>query len=455
MSTSVLWFRRDLRLADHPALVVALAAADEVVPLFVLDPALLDPAGAPRTAFLFGCLEHLAARTDGALVLRSGDPVVEVPRLADEVGADRVHVTADFGPYGHRRDEAVAAALAGQGRSLVRVGTPYATAPGSLTTGSGTSFKVFTPYFKAWQRVPLEAPEPAPEDPRWATGVEGVPLPPPPDLAGARILEPGEEAATRRLDRFVDEALERYGDDRDNPAVEGTSRLSVDLKYGTVHPRQLLARAGKGAGGDRFRFEVAWRDFYASILFERPETARHPLRSEMDAIQVDEGPAADERFRAWAEGRTGYPIVDAGMRQLLGEAYVHNRVRMIVASFLVKDLHLDWRRGARHFMRHLQDGDLASNNHGWQWVAGTGTDAAPYFRVFNPVTQGKRFDPEGAYIRRWVPELAGLEGAAIHEPWKTGGGEQGQLFAGYPPPIVDHAVERAEALRRYEALRAT
>ncbi len=455
MSTTVLWFRRDLRLADHPALLAALAAADRVVPLFVLDPALLGPAGAPRTAFLFGCLEHLLARTDGALVLRAGDPVVEVARLAAEVGADEVHVTADFGPYGHQRDERVAGALEGDGRSFVRTGTPYVTNPGSLTTGGGSPFKVFTPYFKAWQRVPLDPPVGAPERPCWAGGVVGVALPPSPALGDTRISEPGEEAATRRLDRFVDEALERYDDDRNTPAVEGTSRLSVDLKYGTVHPRQLLARAGKGAGGDRFRFEVAWRDFYASILFEQPETARHPLRQEVGAIEVDEGPDADERYEAWAKGRTGYPIVDAGMRQLLGEAYVHNRVRMIVASFLVKDLHLDWRRGARHFMRHLQDGDLASNNHGWQWVAGTGTDAAPYFRVFNPVTQGKRFDPDGAYIRRWVPELAGLEGAAIHEPWTRAAGEQGDLFADYPPPMVDHAVERAEALRRYEALRTT
>ena len=453
MAASVLWFRRDLRLADHPALLAALAAAEEVVPLFVLDPALLGPAGAPRTAFLFGCLEHLRGATGGALVLRQGDPVEEVPRLAAEVGAEEVHVTADFGPYGHRRDEAVAVSLARDGRALVRVGTPYVSTPGSLTTGGGTPFKVFTPYFKAWQQVPLDPPATAPGDPVWASGVEGVDQPPAPDLGGTRILEPGEEAALARLDRFVEEALERYDEDRNSPAVEGTSRLSVDLKYGTLHPRQLLARAGGGAGGDRFRSEVAWRDFYASILFEQPETARQPLRVEMGAIEVDEGPEADERFSAWAEGRTGYPIVDAGMRQLLGEAYVHNRVRMIVASFLVKDLHLDWRRGARHFMRHLQDGDLASNNHGWQWVAGTGTDAAPYFRVFNPVTQGKRFDPEGAYIRRWVPELAGVAGDAVHEPWTLGPSAQGDLFGTYPAPIVDHADERAEALRRYEAIR--
>jgi deoxyribodipyrimidine photo-lyase len=191
-------------------------------------------------------------------------------------------------------------------------------------------------------------------------------------------------------------AVARYADDRDRPALEGTSRISVDLKYGCLHPRQVLTGLGGGDGAATFASELAWRDFYATILAEQPETARQPLREEMGAIRVDEGPDADARFEAWAAGRTGYPIVDAGMRQLLGEAWVHNRVRMIVASFLVKDLHLDWRRGARHFLRHLQDGDLASNNHGWQWVAGTGTDAAPYFRVFNPVTQGRKFDPTGS-----------------------------------------------------------
>ena len=454
MTTTVLWFRRDLRLADHPALLAALGAADEVVPLFVLDPALLGPAGAPRTAYLFGCLEELGRATGGALVLRHGDPAVEVPRLAADVGADRVHVTEDFGPYGRRRDDLVERALGRAGRSLVRVGTPYAVAPGTLTTAGGTPFKVFSPYFRAWQQVAQPPPSPAPDRPRWAEGVDGVPLPPAPDLGATTILPPGEEAATGRLDRFVAGAVGRYADDRDRPGVAGTSRISVDLKYGCLHPRQVLARLGPGEGGSTFASELAWRDFYATILFEQPGTARQPLREEMAAMRVDEGPDAEARFAAWAEGRTGYPVVDAGMRQLLGEAWVHNRVRMIVASFLVKDLHLDWRRGARHFMRHLQDGDLASNNHGWQWVAGTGTDAAPYFRVFNPVAQGKRFDPDGDYIRRWVPELRDVAGGAVHEPWTLAAAGQGELFGAYPPPVVDHARERAEALARYEELRS-
>jgi deoxyribodipyrimidine photo-lyase len=458
MTTALLWFRRDLRLADHPALVEALASADQVVPAFVLDPVLLGPAGAPRVAFLFGCLDDLHRRTGGALVLRSGDPVEQIPRLAEEVEASEVFVTEDFGPYGARRDDAVAGALAAAGRQLVAVGTPYAVAPGVLRTGSGTPFKVFTPYYRAWRAHGADAPLPVPDDPAWARGVGTDALPSTPDLGGGSVLAPGEDAAKDRLAAFVGTDAARYGERRDLPATAGTSRLSVYLKYGCLHPRQVLARLGRGPGPDTFRSELAWRDFYAGVLAERPESARRALRPVPGALRVDEGPEADARFAAWAEGRTGYPLVDAGMRQLLGECWMHNRVRMVVASFLVKDLHLDWRRGARHFMRHLQDGDLASNNHGWQWVAGTGTDAAPFHRIFNPVSQGRRFDPSGDYIRRWVPELRGIPGGAVHEPWKLAADAQRSLFEGgggaaYPPPLVDHAVERREALARFEEAR--
>jgi deoxyribodipyrimidine photo-lyase len=227
--------------------------------------------------------------------------------------------------------------------------------------------------------------------------------------------------------------------------------MSVHLKYGAVHPRTLLAdlagRAGEGA--DTLRTELAWRDFYADVLWHHPETARENFDRRYDALPWDSGAEADAHFEAWATGRTGFPIVDAGMRQLRETAWVHNRVRMIVASFLVKDLHLHWTRGARHFMRYLADGDLASNQHGWQWAAGTGTDAAPFFRVFNPVSQGERFDPHGDYVRRFVPELRDVRGAAVHRPWELPGGPPG----GYPSPIVDHAEERREALTRFEHVR--
>ena len=438
MADAVLWFRRDLRLTDHPALQAALDAGDRVVPLFVLDPALLGPAGDARKAFLFGCLRDLHEQTGGALVVRAGDPTVVVPAVAEEVGADEVHVTADFGPYGGWRDELVDLALDG---GLVRVGTPYAVAPGEVRTGSGGAYRVFSPFQRAWRRHGWDRPLPAPRSPSWAT-LDGEAIPDAPDVP---ILRPGERAALDRL-RRLDTVLDGYGTQRDVPADEhGTSRLSPYLKYGCVHPRQVLARLGRGADADRFRSEVAWREFYAHVLAEWPETARRSFRPEMSTMQVDDD---DERFEAWATGTTGYPIVDAGMRQLLAESWMHNRVRMIVASFLVKDLHLDWTRGARHFMRHLQDGDLASNQHGWQWVAGTGTDPSPYVRVFNPTVQGRRFDPDGTYVRRWVPELRGIQGGAVHEPWALPDGPP----AGYPDPIVDHGTERQEALRRFAAV---
>ena len=273
-------------------------------------------------------------------------------------------------------------------------------------------------------------------------------MPAAPDLGDTTLLPPGEVAGRERLERFLADGVRDYAERRNQPATEGTSRLSPYLKYGCVHPRTVVAGLGRGRGADGLRTELAWRDFYGTILAARPDSARAALRPAMEDLRTDAGPGADDRFAAWAEGRTGYPIVDAGMRQLWGEAWVHNRVRMIVASFLVKDLHLDWRRGARLFMERLQDGDLASNNHGWQWVAGTGTDPAPYVRVFNPVIQGERFDPAGAYVRRWVPELADVPAAHVHHPWTTPGGAP----AGYPPPMVDHAEERREALARYEAL---
>jgi deoxyribodipyrimidine photo-lyase len=244
---------------------------------------------------------------------------------------------------------------------------------------------------------------------------------------------------------FVEDGLDAYPERRNLPGVEGTSRMSVALRWGLVHPCELIDDLGASRAHEVFRKELAWREFYADVLFHRPETAQQNLQPKMNAMPVDTDAAARGRFVAWCDGMTGYPIVDAGMRQLLATGWMHNRVRMITASFLVKDLHLPWQWGARHFMRHLLDGDLASNNHGWQWTAGTGTDAAPYFRVFNPAAQSQRFDPDGAYIRRWVPELAGLSGSAVHEPGAA-------RPDGYPPPLVDHAREREEALARYKSV---
>ncbi len=444
-----MWFRRDLRLGDNPALLDA-CDSDGVLPLFVLDPALWGPAGLSRRSHLGASLRALDAslrqRQAGLSVVR-GDPVRQVVLAAKEVGATRVHVAADYGPYGRQRDTRVQAALAEHEITLVRTGSPYAVAPGRVKNGSGQSFKVFTPFSRAWAEHGWRAPVEAPTGVHWLEVDSPVDLPEPALPDGLELPQAGERAAARRWEAFLSEGLDHYGD-RDRPDLDTTSHMSVHLKWGEIHPRTMLAglsgRTSKAA--TTYRQELAWREFYADVLFARPETARDYLREEFAAMSYDE---PGERLDAWREGRTGYPIVDAGMRQLRATGWMHNRVRMIVASFLVKDLHLEWQHGARHFMRWLVDGDLASNNHGWQWVAGSGTDAAPYFRVFNPSTQGAKFDPDGAYVRRWVAELGDVDARYVHEPWTDPQG----VPDGYPEPIVDHKAERREALDRLEAIK--
>ncbi len=454
----VFWFRRDLRLADHPALEAA-AAHGPVVPVFVLDPSLLGPSGANRTAFLADSLRALdadLAEQGTRLIIRRGDPATRLHELAAEVGANRVVATDDLGPYGRRRDTAVGEHLSGLGMAVDFVDSPYAIPPGTVVTGGGTPYRVFTPFFRAWKAHGWPGAS-GPAEVEWFdTGeLPSAALPEPAPTSGLLPVA-GERAAWDRLEAFLADDVAEYDEARNDPGADRTSRLSPYLKYGQVHPRQLLARLDelddafpdRRVAHDVWRSELAWREFYAEVLWHRPETARHAVSPKMAAMRIDEGPVADERFAAWCEGRTGYPIVDAGMRQLVAEGWMHNRVRMIVASFLVKDLHLDWTRGARFFMEHLVDGDLASNQHGWQWVAGTGTDAAPYFRIFNPVSQGKKFDPGGVYVRRWVPEIAHLSDRDLHEPWSSRAGAP----AGYPGPLVDHAVERAESLARLKEL---
>ena len=448
MPAAVLWFRRDLRLGDHPALLAA-AGDGPVVALFVLDDALRRPSGAPRIAFLYRTLRALDAQLrvhGGALTVQRGQPENVVPAVARACGAGSVHISADFGPYGAARDERVAAALGDI--PLVRTGSPYAVAPGRVTKGDGTPFKVYMAFYRAWAEHGWRKPAASrPGDVTWRA-VDGTGIPDDPGLpAGLTLPGAGEAAALAAWRRFHRHRLDGYAGERDRPDLDRTSRMSPYLKFGSIHPRTILADLGPGDSA--YRREIAWREFYAAVLHFWPESAREYFQPAMSSMPYGTGRAADEAFAAWAAGRTGYPIVDAGMRQLLAEGWMHNRVRMIVASFLVKDLHIEWTHGARHFMRHLVDGDLASNQHGWQWTAGTGTDAAPYFRIFNPVTQGSKFDPDGAYIRRWVPELAGLVGREIHEPWQRAEG----LPDGYPERIVDHAKERSESLANYQALR--
>ena len=450
---SVLWLRRDLRRRDLPALGAASDATDgEVHVLFVIDPVLWDRAGPVRRGWLSAGIKAAAESYDGRLTVRVGDPVTKVGAFADEVGAGSVHVSAETTPYGVRRDRRVGERLEERGIEWVATGSPYAVGPGRVTTREGQPYRVFTPFARAWREHGWPDPAPTPRgvslgpdqsDDHAAKRLDRAIAECPVDLPPA-----GEDAAARRWRAFRGDHLSDYAGDRDRPDRPGTSRLSPYLKVGAIHPRTLLADlAGtRSEAARRFVDELAWREFYADVLHTEPPSAWRDLRPELRSMPYDE---PDGLVDAWKEGRTGFPIVDAGMRQLAATGWMHNRVRMITASFLCKDLHVWWPEGARHFLDHLIDGDLASNNHGWQWVAGTGTDASPYFRVFNPVTQGERFDPDGDYVRRWVPELAHVAGRRIHQPWKVDDGYD----HGYPEPLVDHAEERAEALRRYDATR--
>ena len=467
-SPVLLWFRRDLRVADNRALWAANQLAREaggsVLPVFVLDPRLGATSGPNRLAFLYDALQSF--RSAGVpLIIRLGDPVGEIPSIAAELGAQTVIAAADYGPYGRTRDRAVSEALQADNRTLQFEDAPYAVPPGTVRKGDGTPFKVFTPFKRVWETTARDMVPGNAVDPHlipWWRDTVSEAIPARPAGASERLPAADEAAAHQRLNHFLRCHLADYDALRNNPGADATSRLSADLKFGLLHPRQILPflRVG-GTGPEVFRSELCWREFYADVLWHQPHTARHALVGAMEHMEVDEGALADERFDAWCLGRTGYPFIDAGMRQLAAEGWMHNRVRMAVASFLVKDLHLDWRRGAAWFMRHLVDGDLASNQHGWQWTAGTGTDASPYFRVFNPVSQGKKFDPDGIYVRRYVPELAGLANKFLHEPWLADA-PQDDLFdavgaatrSSYPPPIVEHAAARIESLRRYSAVRA-
>jgi len=439
----VLWFRRDLRLGDHAALLEASKHSKHVLALYVLDEALLKPGGAPREAFLYGCLEKLNDQLGGRLMLVRGEPAAEVVKAARKIGAAAVHVSADAGPYGRRRDAEVAKALAENNIDWVETGSPYAVTPGRVTKPGGDPYRVFTPFHRAWTAHGWRGPaDTGPSIVDWVAPPTSLKIPRPPEVS-AVLPEPGEQAALAVWHAFLDDGIETYDADRDRPDREGTTRLSPYLRWGCVHPRTLLADlAGDDrAGAKSLRSELCWREFHADVLWHRPETARENYDRRFDAMEHDDD---REAFERWCAGRTGYPLVDAGMRQLLAEGWMHNRVRMVVASFLVKDLHLPWWWGARHFMRHLVDGDLASNQLNWQWVAGCGTDAAPYFRIFNPTTQGEKFDPDGAYVRKYVPELRPVAGKAVHKPKDRP--------EDYPEPMVDHAHERQVSLERYGAI---
>jgi len=452
-SLGLVWYRRDLRLLDNPALADATRRNERVVAAYVLDPRLLAAAGPHRRRFHLASLVALdaALRDQGArLVVRTGDPATVVPALAVELDAAEVAWNADPSPYATRRDDAVADGLTGAGVGVRRWHGTLVHRPGAVRTAKGTLSRVFTPFHRAWAATPHDPwPEPGDGVLDPAGGVSSDPLPSPdaePPIPG------GEAAALDRLAAWL-ERVDRYDDDRDAPAVDGTSSLSADLRFGLLSPRHVLAVVGDHTPGRAgFSRQLAWRDWYAHLTAELPHIARRAIRPEYDAVGWRHDPAD---LAAWQEGRTGYPIVDAGMRQLAATGWMHNRVRMIVGSFLVKDLLIDWREGERWFRHQLVDADIPQNAGNWQWVAGTGTDAAPYFRIFNPVAQSRTHDPRGAYIRRWVPELAGLPDAAVHAPWEArpldlaaAGVVLGET---YPHPVVDHGVARDRTLAAYKA----
>ncbi|NJK79038.1 MAG: deoxyribodipyrimidine photo-lyase [Chloroflexaceae bacterium] len=488
MTAILHWFRRDLRLYDNTALAAAAReSGGEVIPVFVLDDTLLHAngrfTGAARVRFLLQSLAYLAEvlqARGSALVVRCGDPRHELPQLVRATGARAVFWNRDYSPYARRRDKAVAEALAAINVPVQQFKDAVIWDLDEIVTKAGTPYTVYTPYSRQWfHRTETEGVHCA-DVPQFNLPASVLPTSEPlPTLeelglqTDQDVLPGGEHHAQALLQQFIDlrytHNITHYGSQRDILALPATSRMSAHLRLGTISPRACV-RAAQDAEATRRNSaqpddrdqkngvrawigELAWRDFYAQILAHFPHVLRGAFKQQYDALAWDNN---DQLFAAWKAGQTGYPIVDAAMRQLQREAWMHNRARMIVASFLTKDLLIDWRRGERHFMQLLVDGDPASNNGGWQWVAGTGTDAQPYFRIFNPVSQGKQYDAAGAYVRTYVPELQNVPDAYIHEPWTMPAPLQEEIGVrigkDYPAPIVTHAEQRQRALDMYGAV---
>jgi deoxyribodipyrimidine photo-lyase len=425
--------------------LAAIESSEQVIPLFILDKAQIQEAGAKLLAYMAQSLKSLDESLGNNLHIIEGDQVEVLSTLIKKYEVQEVHISAEYERYGAERDARVEAA----GIKLVRTGSPYAVTPGRVVKPSdGTPYKVYTPFYRAWRTHGWRAPAVTPkrincvEPTAQYRNFPDFPLP-----QGVQIIQAGEAAALARFKEFSKKGLDTYDENRNFAAIDGTSKMSSYLKFGEIHPRTLLANLGESKAHDTFRKEIAWREFYADVLFNNPTTDREYYAPRFAQMRYDK-PGA--QFKAWCEGKTGYPFVDAAMRQLIQEGWMHNRTRMVVASFLVKDLHLEWQLGERFFAEHLVDYDVASNAHGWQWTAGTGTDASPYYRVFNPIEQGKRFDENGDYIRKYVPELAHLSAGEIHEPWLYLDG----YSKGYPERVVDHALERLESLARLQEIKA-
>ncbi len=453
---NIWWIRRDLRLADNPALTAALLAGAPLLPVFILDDHLLKKPAEKRQAFLFAGLRALdedLRRQGSSLIVRRGDPQLELPRLVIESGTTAVFAEADVSPYARKRDAEIARQV---DLNLVHGASFYP--PEAVKSFNGKSYQVFTPYSRAWKALPFSdqvLPGPAVLNP-----IPNLPSQPLPGMPSPPSFPAGEAEARKRLSAFLAGPIFDYRETRDRMDLDGTSQLSPYLRFGMVSIRQAVISAVQAieqasdtqarAGEDAWLNELIWRDFYRSILHRHPAVLNTAFKPHMRAIPWRDAPGD---LRAWQQGQTGYPVVDAAMRQLAATGWMHNRARMIAASFLVKHLLINWQEGERWFMQQLIDGDPASNNGGWQWVAGTGTDAAPYFRIFNPVLQGRKFDPMGNYVRRWVPELSSVPDRYIHTPWEMSAAEQGDcgviIGRHYPAPIVEHALARLRALAAY------
>ena len=472
--TTIVWFRRDLRVYDHPALRAALDSDERVVPVFCFDDRLLHGrhASGPRTQFLIDCVSDLDGslrERGGGLVVRHGRPEVELVELAAQVGAEQLHFTADVSPFARRRGERTQAALARAGVELhSHPGLNAVDEVGAVRTQAGKPYTVFTPFHRTWERERrrdvLGAPRSLPPLPsRLAKGrVPSL------DALGLRqeVEQPprgGEQAARERLTCFLSDDVERYEDGRDELGADATSRLSPYLHFGCVSAREVEQRlfgergtsgigGALGDGRQAFRRQLCWRDFHHHVLLHFPRNAHSEFQPRYRGKLA--WSRSTKSFDAWCEGRTGFPLVDAGMRQLQREGWMHNRARLVVGSFLTKDLGIDWRRGERHFMRLLVDGDEANNNGNWQWIASVGTDPQPVFRrIYNPARQMESYDAGGAYVRRYVPELAAVPDEYLREPATMPEHVQREvgcvIGVDYPEPIVDHAQARREALERY------
>ncbi len=466
---ALVWFRRDLRLTDHAALAQALASGRRVHGVFVFDTDILDALSDRRdrrVEFIWASVATLKAELEhhgGSLYVLHGPAKVLIPQIARELGAHEVHAARDYEPRARARDEAVAETLAAQGQRLVLHKDQVIFDTDEVLNAAGHPFHVYTPYRRAWlarltpadlaahpSRMRLDRlakADPLPMPRLEALGFQATNL-------NALGVQAGEAGARALLADFL-QRIDRYHERRDYPGLKGPSYLSVHLRFGTVSVRELVRRASErhGEGARVWLSELIWREFYQMLLWHYPETVENAFQRKFDRLVWPNPPG---HFQAWCEARTGYPIVDAAMRQLDQTGYMHNRLRMIAASFLVKDLHVDWRLGERHFAARLIDYDQAANVGGWQWSAGVGTDAQPWFRIFNPVTQSERFDPDGRFIRRYLPELAAVPDKYLHAPWKMPAGVQNAcgvvIGRDYPWPIVDHAKARQTTLGLFRSV---